>query len=270
MKLLSEANFSLIEKQLGVLVQTEGDWVATKHWQAQDISSKNEMVPKELMNVSIVFPIPDDPTMAQLAIEPNLPWAEAHFQERVSGDAINPPPSHKLWPFARDDNSEHMMGGRLFAHTYPERFWPKWAHVNNWSGGDFSPMAGIRFTYGDLNDVVDLLLKDLYTRQAFLPVFFPEDTGATSEQRIPCTLGYHFMVRQDQMHVVYYIRSCDFLRHFRDDVYMACRLGQWVRDALEKRTGKEIDMGTLTMHMASLHVFQGDLQLMKLRYKSEA
>jgi hypothetical protein len=33
---------------------------------------------------------------------------------------------------------------------------------------------GIYFPYGDLNDVVEELLRDPTTRQAILPVFFPE------------------------------------------------------------------------------------------------
>ena len=76
---------------------------------------------------------------------------------------------------------------------------------------------------------------------------------------MPCTLGYHFLSRRGRMDIVYYIRSCDLLRHFPDDVYMAARLCQWVCDQLELGDGfKHISPGKLVMHISSLHIFRGD------------
>ena len=73
-------------------------------------------------------------------------------------------------------------------------------------------MMGIRFSYGDFNDVLDLLEKEPFTRQAFLPIWFPEDTGCHHGERVPCTIGYHFMRRGNFLSVVYMIRSCDYIR----------------------------------------------------------
>jgi thymidylate synthase len=119
---------------------------------------------------------------------------------------------------------------------------------------------GVRYEFGDLQDVVNLLNKSLHTRQAFLPIWFPEDTGVVHGERVPCTLGYHFLVREDLLNIVYYIRSCDFLRHFPDDVYMACRLAQWVADKLP------VDVGSMVMHISSLHIFEGDMPRMEQMY----
>ena len=132
----------------------------------------------------------------------------------------------------------------------------------------FGPMKynprGIRFTYGDLQDVVELLQMSPLTRQAYLPVWFPEDTGAHHGERVPCTLGYHFIIRGGALHIIYYIRSCDFLRHFRDDVYMAARLALWVYD----RVGAALKMGNLTMHITSLHVFEADMPVLRSRLET--
>jgi hypothetical protein len=62
------------------------------------------------------------------------------------------------------------------------------------------------------------MVREPFTRQAFLPIWYPEDTGSVHGERVPCTIGYHFIRRGDWVHVVYYIRSCDFFRHFRDDI----------------------------------------------------
>lgn len=149
-----------------------------------------------------------------------------------------------------------------FSHTYMQRFWPR----------DLG--GGIEFRYGDLNDVIALLAREPYTRQAYLPIFFPEDTGAHHGERIPCTLGYHLFMREGFLHINYFIRSCDFLRHFRDDVYMAGRLCQWVLNELDHdlevgqpdHGWENVVPGVLTMFMSSLHVFEGDLPKMRKLY----
>jgi len=203
-------------------------------------------------------------------VKPNLPWAEDHFLERVSGEPLNPPASEAWWPYARAGNAEHKNGEK-FHHTYPERIWPKGAgdgvqwendlpYVNDLHFGWVRHHNhGIRYAYGDLKDVVDQLAKNPLTRQAYLPIWFPEDTGAcgVEGQRVPCTLGYHFLSRFGRMDIVYYIRSCDLLRHFTDDVYMAARLLQWMCYQLNARS-HDIVPGKLVMHISSLHIFRGD------------
>jgi thymidylate synthase len=252
------------EHELGSLFLAEGIAVQTGRWQAQDITESPSMRPIELPSwpITVKLQMPQTIQGMQDEVQPNMPWAEEHFLERVSRVPHNPPPSHVRWPFARRANTDHTDDQEMFSHTYPERFWPKQA--GSWGekmSRDNEELYGIRHPYGDLDDVVRMLDKDLYTRQAFLPVFFPEDTGKT-DVRIPCTVGYQFLVRQDKMHCIYTIRSCDFLRHFRDDVYMAMRLAYWVKQGVKL----SLDMGTLTMVIGSFHVFEGDIPLMRKRY----
>ena len=244
------------QKCLDLLVDTAPS-VAVGQWQSQDVRDKPEMVTRELMNVSLELTLP--PTILELADSTgaNLPWAEDHFRERVSGLPLNPPPSEAWWPFAQAGNKEHKHD-EVFSHTYPERFWPKFAENNEGN-------RGIRYNYGDLDDVVNQLAENPLTRQAYLPVWFPEDTGAVHKERVPCTLGYHFLVRNGLVNMTYFIRSCDALRHFPDDVYMAGRLMQWMRDQLDEAAPAGVDfshshsVGKLVMHIGSLHIFEGDL-----------
>jgi thymidylate synthase len=226
------------------------------------------MQTRELTNVIIEMPIEPIP-LARQYIQPSVPWADDHFEERVSGVPLNPPPSEAWWPYAQHGNQDHKdEGTETFSHTYPERFWPKfageaYADMVNSISLDWTPHMGIRYNYGDLEDVVELLNEDPTTRQAYLPIWFPEDTGATKGQRVPCTLGYHFLLR-DQLNVTYHIRSCDFLRHFRDDVYMAMRLGLWMCDrVIDAKPGK------LVMHIGSFHIFEGDVVSLKHKVEME-
>lgn len=231
-------------------------------WQSIDVSDRPEMVTHELLNVSFEIRLPASMEQLQHVVRPNLPWAEDHFQERVSGEPWNPPPSQAWWPFAQQDNAEFKKDEK-FSHTYPERYWPKMANVGSTTDKGrqiFVPHVGVRFEYGDLGDVVHQLAQEPLTRQAYLPVWFPEDTGAVHGERVPCSLGYHFIIRENKLNCVYYIRSCDFMRHFRDDVYMTWRLVQWLRDELDM---DRLTLGTLTMHITSFHIFAGDVPILE-------
>lgn len=259
-------------------------------WQGLDIKGDASKVTWELKEAVLELRMPESIEGAQREFSPNLPWAEDHFQERVSGKPLNPPPSNEWWPFAQNGHADHVNKEGKFSHTYPERFWPKHAghdrcncsiaaevedgketgyYSHHWDC-HYGPKQGIRFRYGDLNDVVARLVKSPLTRQAYLPVWFPEDTGAPEGERVPCTIGYHFMIREGRLHVSYTIRACDFMRHFKDDVYMAVRLAQWVRDEVFKaivldntRNIMPISMGDLTMHIGSFHIFNGDRPMVK-------
>lgn len=245
-------------------------------WQSQKIGDNPMQHMRELNNVSFEMPIPSGAEALGELTGARLPWAEDHFLERTGGEPLNPSPSEAWWPFRKksadgDTNKDHKSEGKAFSHTYPERMWPK--HAGKLL--DLEPMEGIRFKYGDLEDVVNQLARSRNTRQAFLPIWFPEDTGAVHGKRVPCTIGYHFLIRDNQLQVTYYMRSCDLIRHFQDDVYMAGRLGQWLVNELNTRVfPDEYDImshptstrvGNLIMHIVNLHVFEGDVPMMKYR-----
>ena len=236
----------------------------------QSISAPQPMI--EVLNYSFQWEVPtSDLTELAGIIHPNLPWADLHFEkERVSGDPINPGETWKLWPYAQSANS-HRKEGEQYHHSYAERYWPKAAGLT--PGGhlesDTLPGVhrGIRYDYGDLDDLVTILSREPTTRQAYLPVWFPEDlSAARDEKRVPCSLGYHFIMRDKKLHINYYLRSCDFIRHWADDVYLTVRLLLWVLDqcrlASPEMGWEEVVPGTLTMHITSLHCFKSDLKIL--------
>lgn len=285
------------------LLRGYGALVEPGHWQGTDVRDKPDMQPFELMDVAWRAPLPGglehegfEGILDRLAeqIKPNLPWADDHFEERVGRLPTNPGDQYMNW--------SHWRGGHLdevgkFTHTYQERIWPRragwtedqvleaWKHEGQHGGRPTVSNFGIHYRYGDLDDVVELLLREPYTRQAYLPIFFPEDTGAHHGGRIPCTLGYHFMMRQSKLHCWYTIRSCDAIRHFRDDVYLAARLQLWVLNELRRKVVEhdegiaadehaddseiygpfwhDVKPGSLTFHAYSFHCFKGDLHALQ-------
>ena len=228
-----------------------GEEVDTGHWQGVPTKGKPDLVTREIINLQWTAQMPQTEEEAQELIMPNLPWAEDHFKERVAGDPSNPGEEYKNWPWWNDQDAKTMIDGR-FTHTYQERFWPTKIDP---------PPDGVRYSYGDLRSVIGLLSENPLTRQGTFPIFFPEDTGARHGGRVPCTLHYHFMLRQGRLHLWYPIRSCDAVRHFRDDIYMSVRLAQYVLNQLydPRSVWAEVELGFLNFQAYSFHVHKGDI-----------
>lgn len=247
--------------------------VKAARWQGVDVSSKPDMATRELLNTSIQVPLRglEDYVYWSADTKANMPWADIHFEERVGGEPLNPGESWKSWPWGHSADKFRDAASGQFDHTYMERFWPKYIHISDKLGRiGKSARRGIRFEYGDLNDLLETLQKDPFTRQAYLPVWFPEDGTCTG--RRPCTLGYHFINRYDYLHITYYIRSCDFIRHWGDDCYLAVRLLLWVLDRLRERDERwrVVKPGMYTMHIVSLHLFENDYRKLENEEKAAA
>lgn len=277
---LTRGYYSSMVFDLGVT-----DPIHTGEWQALKTAGSKAHATHELEDVTVfIGQLPETSLeLASMIPAVDLDWAEEHFVERVSGIPYNPAPSATRWPYAVRWNSDHTTDAGQYDHTYPERFWPKMANVGETRPNGrqvFVPHNGIRFEYGDYQDVVDLLVRSPLTRQAYLPVWFPEDTGAVDGQRVPCTLGYHFMIRDGKLSIRYYIRSCDIYRHMSNDLYFAGRLAQWTVSQINAQLNKlykdnpedntlapnyEISVGKLVMNITSLHMFVGDNRKMQER-----
>jgi hypothetical protein len=252
-------------------------------WQGVDLKAKPEAEMREVLHHSFQVRMQaiEELDHWRADIAPNLPWADLHFEdERVSGHPINPGETWKVWPWAHSAGN-FLKENEQYNHSYAERYWPKFAGRTSggiltdtppvippqfeWETGPtktYPPHRGIRYEYADLNDLIQHLNVDPSTRQAYLPVWFPED--GSHNDRKPCTLGYWFIQRDGAFDVTYYIRSCDFARHFRDDCYLTVRLAIWILDRLRELDPgwKDVRLGTYTMHIGSLHLFINDFHRM--------
>lgn len=228
-------------KQAHLSLDSRGYLVKSKKWQA--IDSPDSLL--EVDNLWLKMDIPESPEELARETKANLPWAEDHFQERIDPKANkNPGFQYQNWPFYKP--SEHndkfrAEGEGLFSHTYMERFWPD---------KTIKGTGAMGYNFGDFGDLIDRLKDDPFTRQAFFAIWHPQDQN-NDGVRLPCTIGYHFMIRQGKLNITYLIRSCDIFRHFRNDIYMTARLAQYVRDEVNPF----LKMGELNMWIGSLHCF---------------
>lgn len=217
------------------LLISESSLSENQTWQSVSIDSKNPML--EVFNIDLIF-------HNRHGLNEDQPWCENHFLERINGLPINPGIQYKNWPYYRESDDDQLFreSGK-FSHNYMERYWCK-GH------------SGIRYRYGDLNDIIDRLKTNLYTRQAYLSVWHPEDQG-NHKVRVPCTLGYWFYFQNGKLNMKYLIRSCDAVRHLKNDVYLSYRLLEHVADAIGAKHGD------LHMWIGNLHCFMSDLYFLK-------
>lgn len=276
-------NFTEAYTDIRELMIEEANVVHSRRWQGAEIADNPEMATFELTHLNLQVNLDwceEDLEAHQTDIKPDLPWADDHFEERVGGYPINPGVHWANWMHNDKKGAAHFLDERgKFNHNYMERYWPRFAgHVatptavgSQWRrefkesllpGIPPMPHRGILYEYGDLNDVIKLMVDDPYTRQAYLPVWFPEDTGGGSK-RTPCTIGYHFLMRDGKLDVTYHIRSCDFYKHFRNDVYFTVRLLLWVLQRARSidPAWREVTVGQFVMQIGSLHVFRRDWEL---------
>lgn len=276
-------SFDRIRAHTWNLMLSQSQRVPSSPWQGRE--AKPEFATHELMNYTFTHSLAGvtDLQAYRDDIKPNLPWADDHFKERVCGSPINPGIQWANWPWGGSADSFRDEHG-MFNHNYMERYWPKYAggflkpsttaeeragHVAH-VGGFIKPLRGIRNDYGDLNDLVKSLAANPLSRQEWFPIFHPEDVGQVVGGRKPCSLGYQFWVRNKQLHCYYPLRSCDFMHHMPDDIYLTIRLMLWVlgkcqgislaqsTEEPESDYWADVKMGTLTMHCTSLHVFAND------------
>lgn len=252
--------------------------VKTERWQG--IATNTDTYEMQCVDFEVPLLGIDDVEHWRLDIRPNQPWADDHFAERVGGEPLNPGVQWAKWPWGQAASKFKQQ--QRFNHTYMERLWPKFARrtddgaltdvaklvggdesstVRKYPAGDKRPRFGIAYHYGDLWDLVQLLAKEPHTRQAWIPLFFPEDTGLSDGGRKVCTLGYQVMVRDGQASMWYPLRSCDLVRHWADDCYLAIRLLEWIVGQCKKLNPdlwSDVRLGHYRMHMTSLHIFASD------------
>lgn len=253
MRFKSYTDFNRLYKDLYHRLYNDGYKIKTEKWQGKNTNDSQSML--EVLNTSFSVKIPDNFTDLSIETKSNQPWAYDHLMERLSGEPLNPGNEYKNWPFYKNkrENDTYRTEEEKFTHTYMERIWAD------------KKIEGIRYKYGNISDVVDLLIREPYTRQAYLPIWFPEDTGVLHNGRVPCTLGYHFFIRGGGLHVNYFIRSCDIFRHLPDDIFLASGKVLWILDKIKKENAalSNIKPGFMSMCITSLHCFYIEKNILK-------
>ena len=228
-----------------------GNIVKPKHYQNKDINGNEDFVTKELICEQYCLMSMPDPKWLFIFMEEGArEWAEAEFQERISGIQYNP---GEAWKLRKNIWEEFLVAGK-FDYTYPERM----NAIVSYKGVQSRKIWAI----------IQLLKDDPDTRKAILDIYgginrgHPVNNTFDAENldgnaRIPCSMYYDFLIRENQkgekvLHITYHQRSSDFVTFFGTDVWFAWKLKEYIA----KEVG--VKPGYFYHSIDSLHCYKKD------------
>jgi len=157
-------------------------------------------------------------------------YCSVEISERVGFGVVNPGSS---WTIRPEVWRQFLNAEGKFDYTYSERMCRQ------------------------IPTLLNTLIRDPGSRQGILSIWRPSDLENTGgKQRIPCSMYYQILQRDEAIHVLYTMRSCDIYTHFGFDVTLAIRFGHLIRGALEGSAS--VKPVVLTMFIGSLHAYRKD------------
>ena len=219
-------------------LKVQGITVPVKHYQNKKLDGKNKDT-KELVGVSftIAKPLVQRDEMLEYVFKKDWKRIKKYciqeHKDRVCGNSLNPGNSYKI---RQDMWQKFIEGEDRFSYTYSERMW--WQYKN----------------------ILQTLKEDKHSRQAIIQIFQAtiDNDRFGGDTRIPCSVDYQIMIRNNRIYLIYHIRSNDYFGHFPIDVWLAAEIMKWFRDKL-KETYKGLETGSLIYFCGSLHAYAWDL-----------
>lgn len=223
-------------------LKVSGITVPVKHYQNQELTGENQNT-KELIGVNFVISKPwmKKKEMLQFLFKEESgkieKYCEAELLDRVNRQGLNPGNSYKI----RMDLWQKLMSkkdGEKFDYTYSER---------------------INF-HSQLDNAIQALKDDIHTRRAMIMIFRPDDTEESMgyQTRIPCSISYQFLIRNNKLIVLYYIRSNDYFKHFAIDIWLTQSMQSYIVRSLHM-TYPDLKVGPLNYYAGSFHAYNEDL-----------
>lgn len=172
------------------------------------------------------------PDLEELLDHMNMPkeWVLRELMERLDFTSTNKNPGF-AWKERKDLWEQYLRNG-CFSYSYPERW------------------------QAQLPYIIEELKQRPNTRQAILS--FYEATRDMmnwgGRDRVPCSLTYQFLIRNNRLHIIYSQRSCDYTLFYASDVYTTIGLLEYVA----KQVGVEV--GYFYHNIGSLHTFKANVK----------
>lgn len=227
-------------------LKVSGITVPVRHYQNKELVGEQQLT-KELVAVNFTISKPYNNRREMLDFifkeeaEKIEKYCKVEFQDRINPEGVNPGNSYKI----RLDLWQQFMSvenGEKFDYTYSER-------LN---------------AYNQLENAIGALLDDLNSRRAMVMVFDPKDTQSSAgfATRIPCSISYQFLIRNNRLIIIYYTRSNDYFNHFAIDIWLAAELQLWMVGMLKKMGGERFENlrpGQLEYFAGSLHAYHDDI-----------
>jgi len=201
------------------------------------VRGDDQYITKEMINYSYALLYREEEDYLFLTDPRSKEWCKAEFKERISGKVLNPGKAWKIRMELWKEFLVNTVSGKRFDYTYSERI-----IVCN---------ALLKIIY-ELNNNPD-------SRQCILTIWQPQDiVNIGGRARVPCSIYYQFMIRNNQLIIIYNQRSADVFAHFGNDIWLAWELGKYVAHHVG------VEFGYLVHNIASLHTYKKDWGSLKI------
>lgn len=196
------------------------------------IADNDEYITKEITNYSYCLTSIQKSDYLFFADQRAKAWAEAEFAERIDPRYRNPGEAWKLRP----------------------HIWKEFLNTD----GEFDYSYNRRMAVS-LDSVIKELKFNPGSRQCIISIWNPERDidGIGGEYRIPCSMYYQILVRDERVNIIYNQRSADVVTHFGNDVYLAWKLMLHIASEIE------MNPGYLFHNIGSLHSYKRDWPTLK-------
>ena len=225
-------------------LKVSGITVPVKHYQNQELTGASQNT-KELTGVNFVISKPwlKKKEMLEFLFKEEADNIEAYceqeIKDRTCGEALNPGNSYKirmgLWQALMSKDEEKV---NKFDYTYSER-------INNLK---------------QLDNAIAALKEDIHSRRSLISIWDPKDSCdvAGFSTRVPCSISYQFLIRNNKLMVLYYIRSNDYFKYFVIDIWLTHALQEYVRQQVLD-VYPNLKCGSLNYYGGSMHAYNDDL-----------
>jgi thymidylate synthase len=223
-------------------LKVSGITVPVKHYQNKKLEGDSQNT-KELTGVNFIISKPylKKKEMLEFLFKEEADniekYCEQEIADRTCGEPLNPGNSYKI----RLDLWQSLMSkddGDKFDYTYSER-------INN---------------LHQLDNAIAALKEDIHSRRSFISIWDPKDSCdvAGFNTRVPCSISYQFLIRNNKLMVLYYIRSNDYFKHFVIDIWLTHAIQEYVRQQVLE-VYPNLKCGSLNYYGGSMHAYNEDL-----------
>ncbi len=175
-------------------------------------------------------------------------WLKECNEREIGG--MNPGTSWHEWPtlwekfLVKPDPQSATQFAEHFDYTYSERLY-----------SPEDPTAPLSHQF--IICARELMLRP-NSRRAVVSIWDRRIDGnrVDGKPRVPCTMYYHFVRRDNKLHMMYHMRSCDLALHFPFDVAFAMA----ARDYVMTHISKDMEPGWFQHNFGSLHAYRKDLE----------
>lgn len=114
-----------------------------------------------------------------------------------------------------------------------------------------------------MSHVLDILADDPSKRRAVASIYLPQfDQHGLANEEVPCTLNLQYLVRNDKLQAVTYMRSQDAFKVLPYDIFIFTMLQEYLLNML-KPEHPEFQLGTYNHFSGSFHVYEDDMPQIK-------